>query len=125
MPDTDLQVRDNGYPFGYHVPASGTPVLTEGIALTCGGPALELAKEFYEFVTTREALIRQAHEFHRIPARSDIEPEQLPDWIRSVEVKAMDVDWDRLSVEGPGWMMYWDENIKGRGADYLKEKGLE
>ena len=121
MPDTDLQLRDNGYPFSYLVPVSGTPVLTEGIALVRGGRSLEIAKEFYEFVTSRDALIRQAHEFHRIPARTDIEPELLPEWISSVEIKSIAIDWDRLSAEGPAWMQYWDENIKGRGAEYLAE----
>jgi iron(III) transport system substrate-binding protein len=123
MPDTDLQVRDNGYPFGYLIPESGTPVLTEGIGLVAGSRVLEQAKLFYEFVTTKEALIRQAHDFHRIPAREDIEPDQLPEWISAVEIRPMTLDWDRLSTEGPGWMQYWDENIKGRGADYLRENG--
>jgi len=31
----------------------------------------------------------------------------------------MALDWDRLAQEGPVWMQYWDENIKGRGAEYL------
>lgn len=123
MPDTDLQLRDNGYPFSYVIPASGTPVLTEGIALVRGGRSRKSATEFYEFVTSRDALIRQAHEFHRIPARTDIEAVLLPEWISSVEINTMELDWDRLSVEGPTWMQYWDENIKGRGEEYLSEIG--
>lgn len=124
MPDTDLQIRDNGYPFSYHVPASGTPLLTEGIALIKGGPNPEQSKAFYEFVTSREALVRQANDFHRIPARTDLDPDSLPDWIRNVEIRPMDIDWDRLANEGPGWMKHWDEQIKGRGPAYLKEHGL-
>ncbi|HLE56017.1 MAG TPA: extracellular solute-binding protein [Rhodothermia bacterium] len=124
MPDTDLQIRDNGYPFSYHVPASGTPLLTEGIALIKGGPHREHAVAFYEFVTSREALVRQANDFHRIPARIDLDPDHLPEWIRNVEVRSMEVDWERLATEGPGWMQYWDEHIKGRGEVYLKERGL-
>ena len=121
MPDTDLQVRDNGYPFSYLVPTSGTPVLTEGIALVKGSGSADAATKFYEFVTSRDALIRQAHEFHRIPARTDIEAAELPDWISSVEVKSIELDWNRLSAEGPTWMRYWDENIKGRGEEYLSQ----
>ena len=37
----------------------------------------------------------------------------------------MDIDWERLEAEGADWMKYWDENIKGRGAEYLQEQGLE
>jgi hypothetical protein len=33
----------------------------------------------------------------------------------------MDVDWGRLEREGAGWMQHWDENIKGRGEEYLME----
>jgi iron(III) transport system substrate-binding protein len=124
MPDTDLQVRDNGYPFGYLIPSSGTPVLTEGIALVAGAPSREHAVSFYEYVTSREALVRQARDFHRIPARTDIEPHLLPEWIRSVDIKSIELDWDRLSNEGPAWMQHWDENIKGRGAEYLTEHGF-
>ena len=79
------------------------------------------ARAFYEFVTSREELIRQAHDFHRIPARTDIPTDMLPEWISSVEIKSIEIDWDRLSKEGPTWMQYWDENIKGRGAEYLAE----
>ncbi len=123
MPDTDLQIEDNGYPFGYNVPASGTPLLTEGIALIKGGPNRAQAIEFYEFVTSREALLRQAKEFHRIPARTDIDPNLLPDWIRKVDIRPMELDWDQLTQEGATWMQYWDEQIKGRGAAYLQEHG--
>ncbi|MEM1269526.1 MAG: extracellular solute-binding protein [Bacteroidota bacterium] len=119
MPDTDLQAKDNGYPFGYLVPASGTPILTEGIALVSGGPNLDRAKQFYEFVTSKDALIRQANDFHRIPARTDIAPEDLPEWIRNADLRPMPMDWQRIAEEGPDWMQYWDENIKGRGAEYL------
>lgn len=122
MPDTDLQIRDNGYPFGYRVPSSGTPLLTEGIALVKGGPSKERAIAFYEFVTGREALVRQANEFHRMPARTDLDPDLLPDWIKSVEIRSLDIDWDRLDQEGATWMQYWDEHIKGRGQAYLEEQ---
>lgn len=124
MPDIELQAEDNGYPFSYFIPGSGTPVLVDGIALVKGGPGLERAKQFYEFVTTDSALVRQARAFYRIPVRQDIDESMLPDWIARTEIKPMPVDWDRLEREGSEWMRYWDENIKGRGAAYLKERGL-
>jgi len=40
--------------------------------------------------------------------------------MRDGEIREMEVDWERLSTEGPTWMQYWDENIKGRGAEYLE-----
>ena len=125
MPDTYIQSQDNGYPFDYLIPVSGTPLLTDGIALVAGGPHREAARRFYEFVTSDSALIDQAHRFYRIPVRIDLSESELPEWITRVEIVPMEVDWERLAEEGPGWMEYWDEHIKGRGAAYLSEHGLQ
>lgn len=125
MPDTYIQSRINGYPFDYLVPSSGTPVLTDGIALVAGGPNQEAARAFYEFVTTREALVHQAHEYYRIPVRTDIPDSELPEWITRVDVTPMEMDWERLADEGADWMQHWDEQIKGRGEAYLEDRGLD
>ena len=124
MPDIYLQTQEYEYPFDYLIPASGTPVLADGIALVKGGPNLDRAQQFYEFVTSDSALVRQAHEYYRIPVRQDIPDEQLPGWITRVDIQPMPMDWERLEREGPTWMQYWDENIKGRGAEYLREHGF-
>lgn len=125
MPDTYIQANTVGYPFDYLIPSSGTPLLTDGIALVKNGPNLDVAKAFYGFVTTDSALVEQAHMFYRIPVRTDIAPERLPEWITRVDIKPMNIDWARLSEEGSAWMQYWDENIKGRGGEYLRERGVE
>ena len=121
LPDIYLQTEDVGYPFGYVIPESGTPVLVDGIAVVAGAPAPERAREFYEFVTNAAALAEQAERFHRIPARTDITKEDLPTWMRDLDLRAMDLDWQRLGAEGPTWMQHWDERIRGRGAAYLSE----
>ena len=43
--------------------------------------------------------------------------------MRAVELRPLALDWERLAREGPAWMQFWDENIRGRGADYLREAG--
>jgi iron(III) transport system substrate-binding protein len=121
LPDIFLQAQDVGYPFGYVIPEDGTPVLVDGIAIVAGAPNQERARQFYEFVTSQEAAVDQARRFHRIPARMDVPPDSLPDWIRQLDIHAMPMDWDRLAAESPTWMRYWDERIKGRGAAYLKQ----
>ncbi len=123
MPDTYIQSETNGYPFAFTLPSSGTPVLNDGIALIEGAPALESAKLFYGFVTTTDALIHQANTYYRIPARTDIDSTALPAWMASSNLKAMDIDWERLTTDGPAWMQFWDENIKGRGKEYLESIG--
>jgi len=125
MPDTYIQTEMHGYPFGFVIPSDGTPVLNDAIALVKGGPHLDIAKQFYEFVTTKEALIFQAKTYFRIPARKDLDPALLPDWISKAQIKTMDVDWEELTRKGAGWMTYWDENIKGRGQAWLSERSLD
>jgi iron(III) transport system substrate-binding protein len=122
MPDTYIQSEINGYPFAFSLPSSGTPVLHDGIAIVKGAPALEAARLFYEHVTSDSALVDQATRYYRIPARADLDSLALPQWMRDSDIRAMDVDWERLATEGPTWMQYWDENIKGRGAEYLAQK---
>jgi iron(III) transport system substrate-binding protein len=119
LPDTYLQAHDVGYPFGFVIPEDGTPVLVDGIAIVAGAPNPERARQFYEFVTSREAAVDQARRFHRIPARTDIPRDSLPDWMRALDIRSMPVDWTRLTDEGPAWMQHWDEHIKGRGRAYL------
>lgn len=122
MPDTEIQTEINGYPFGFAVPASGTPLLNDGIAIVAGSDNLEHARAFYEFVTTDSALVRQAGTYFRIPARSDIDPGRLPEWMRE-PILGMPLDWALIQAEGANWMQHWDERIKGRGAEYLAEIG--
>ena len=119
MPDTYLQA--NTYAFAFAPLASGIPVVVDGIAIPAGAPQPDLARQFIDFVMTPEALTDQAHRFYRIPARTDIPEADLPDWMAASTYTTMDLDWPRLAAEGPGWMQVWDEQIKGRGAEYLEE----
>ncbi|MBO6574036.1 MAG: extracellular solute-binding protein [Rhodothermales bacterium] len=122
LPDTQIQSSLNGYPFGFAVPSSGTPILNDGIALVRGGSNPDMARAFYEFVTSDSALVQQAETYFRIPVRQDIGAERLPEWMAS-PIVPMDVDWGRLEIEGALWMEHWDQRIKGRGAEYLEELG--
>lgn len=115
MPDIELQKQQYDYPFEYIIPASGTPVLVEGLAIVANCKQPEWAKKFYEFITTRESFAIQAKKYYRIPARKDIDKEALPSWITANPIKQMDIDWQVFSKKSKGWMKYWDENIKGRG----------
>ena len=121
LPDIFLQAELNGYPFGFVIPEEGTPVLVDGIAIVKNGPNPDAATLFYEFVTSDSALVQQAEAFYRIPVRTDIESERLPGWMSGLRVTAMVLDWEQLAENGPDWMQFWDENIKGRGEEYLAE----
>lgn len=122
LPDIYLQTHVNGYPFGFVIPRDGTPVLVDGIALIENAPNLEAGRQFYEFVTSDSSLVHQAEAYYRIPVRSDIARQRLPEWMAAIEVTPLEIDWERLGRDGPSWMQYWDENIKGRGGEYLREQ---
>ncbi len=115
LPDVIMQTETNGYPFGYVIPQSGTPLITDCIAIVRNAKHLDDAVSFYEFVTSRDALLKQAKEFYRIPARRDFQREELPSWLTSIDIRPMEVNWQMLESQEKEWMKYWDEQIKGTG----------
>jgi iron(III) transport system substrate-binding protein len=115
LPDVIIQSKLNGYPFGYIIPKSGTPLITDCIAIVKGTKNPAQAREFYEFVTSVKSMVQQAREFYRIPTRKDIPVSELPSWLTQLKLLPMNVDWKSLSQHEKEWMKYWDENIKGTG----------
>lgn len=112
MPDTVFQAETIGHPFGYIIPKSGTPVVTDAMALIANCKHPEEAKLYYEFVNSKESMIILAKEHYRIPARNDIPRDSLPKWIAETEIKPMDIDWQLFSEKSSEWMKYWEQNIK-------------
>jgi iron(III) transport system substrate-binding protein len=113
LPDVWIHKEQKGFPVGYVFPSSGTPVITEGIAIVRGAPNQEEAKQFYEFVTTPESLVRAAQKYYRIPVRTDIDRMRLPAWMNE-RVNEMPLDWDLLRKHTNEWLRYWDTEIRGR-----------
>ncbi len=119
LPDVQLQVETNHYPFSYVVPSSGTPLVTDCIAIVKGAKHPDQARAFYEFVTSKESMIRQAAGFYRIPTRRDIPASSLPQWISKLTLRPMNVDWSNIAVYEKEWMKEWDEQVKGSGKRLL------
>lgn len=115
MPDIELQREKYHYPLAYVIPSSGTPVVTDGIAIVAGSKNFERAKLFYEFVTSQESLILAAEKFFRIPCRQDIPAERLPEWITKTSIRHMQVDWRILEQKSAEWMRFWDIEIRNKG----------
>jgi iron(III) transport system substrate-binding protein len=117
MPDMELQREVYHYPFDYVFPTSGTPYLTEGIALVRGSKRVQWARQYYEFVTSQESLELAARKYYRIPARKDIPASQLPERIVRArdKVQPMKLDWQVLQQETAGWMKRWENEVKGGG----------
>lgn len=118
MPDIETIRATTDYPIEYVIPQGGTPVVVDGIAVVRGTRNAELAREFVEYAGSEEALIEAAERFFRIPARDDLDPEALPEWLREAlpRIRPMEVDEELLREKTPEWMRYWDDRIRRRGT---------
>ena len=119
MPDFATLEQRTRIPIKYVIPASGTPLLVDGIAIVRGSKHPKEAEMYYEYVTTPEAMIAAADSFLRIPARKDIPVSKLPPWIRDAmaQIKPMPVDREVMAAHLDEWMKYWDANIRNRGHE--------
>ena len=106
-----------GMPLGYVFPRSGTVVIDDGIGLVRGSRHPDAARAFIDFVGSPEAQLLTAREVFRLPARTDLPADSVPRWVSEVEREMVvaDMDWRLLSREGPAWMSYWDQHVRGTG----------
>ncbi|MCG3118949.1 MAG: hypothetical protein ALAOOOJD_01238 [bacterium] len=119
LPDVLLRREKDNYPFDYIVPQSGTPMVTEGLAVVKRqdqNPArAALAKNFYEFVTTPESFIHASKSYYRIPTRKDLDFSQIRPEFNPAQYKALPMDWQLFADSCATWMQYWDQNIRNKG----------
>lgn len=117
LPDVLLNIRD-GFQLGYVFPRSGAPVIPDAIGVVRGTRHRELARQFVEYIGSVEAQLMAARQVARLPARTDLPADSLPEWTREVRarMRTADVDWGMLEQHGAEWMTYWDRNVRGRGA---------
>jgi iron(III) transport system substrate-binding protein len=113
LTDAVLQRTRYGYAFDFVLPDEGQPVVPEGIAIVKGAPHAEEARRFYEFVTSKEALLLQARDFFRIPVRRDLASEEKPEWLRGLKLVPLDVDQELVRKKTREWMTEWDRSVKG------------
>jgi iron(III) transport system substrate-binding protein len=114
MPDiATLQLRTK-VPVGYVIPSGGTPLIVDAIAIVHGAKHPDLARQFYEFVTTPAALSAAATNFLRIPVRTDFASDSLPDIVKRArtELKPMAGDVKLIQDSLDTWMKYWDANVR-------------
>jgi iron(III) transport system substrate-binding protein len=114
MPDIATLEERTRIPVTYVIPSSGTPMLVDGIAIVKGTKQPEIARRYYEFVTSREAILAASERFKRIPARSDIPADALPAWIGEAlsKIRPMPGDHQMVSDSLDSWMTYWDSHIR-------------
>jgi iron(III) transport system substrate-binding protein len=106
-----------GMPLGYVFPRSGTVVIDDAIGLVRGARHPDAARAFIEYVGSEAAQLLTAREVFRLPSRTDLPPDSVPPWVARVkrEMVIADMDWELLSRNGPAWMSYWDQHVRGTG----------
>ena len=117
MPDIEMLKARTGYPIDYVYPASGTPMVIDGVAVVAGAPNPEAARLFVDYIGSSEAVLFAAREHFRLPVRTDIPQDSLPPVLQRAlrEINPEPMDWNLLQTQGADWMRYWDERVRGRG----------
>jgi iron(III) transport system substrate-binding protein len=118
LTDVLLHQRE-GDPLGWALPESGTPVIDDAVALVAGAPHQAAAVAFLEYAGSEAAQRLAAERVFRLPARTDLPADSLPDWAQRVLAGLRPAAYDEsLARErGPGWMARWDREVRGRGAE--------
>ena len=111
--------RKRGAPLGYRFPSSGSPVIEDSVGLVAGAPHREAAIRFLDWVGSVEAQTLAAEQAFRLPARTDIPEETLPEWARGAlaELVTAELDWSLIEKNGADWMQRWDREVRGRGGE--------
>ncbi|MDB4950905.1 MAG: hypothetical protein JWM27_3554 [Gemmatimonadetes bacterium] len=116
LPDLEELRSHTDLPIAYVLPRSGTPVLVDAIGVVKGAQHPELARAFVEWAGSAPQVTAAARTSFRLPARTDVPDSALPEPLRRAKqaLKAEPMDWRRFEKESPGWMRYWDTNVRGR-----------
>ena len=117
MPDVETLRATTSLPIDYVIPASGTPVVVDAIAVVAGAPHPQAARDFVEWAGSRAEVLDAARGFFRIPARTDLPEDSLPGWLRDAlpDIRPMEVDRSYVLEHTPEWLRYWDRHIRGQG----------
>lgn len=115
LQDILIQKELQKQPFDYIYPASGAPILVDGVGIVKGAKNMDAAKKFYEFLFDKDQLKDKADKLFQIPTRNDVDKNQFPAWYKNLDTKSLKLDWMVMADKEKEWMQYWDENIKGKG----------
>lgn len=110
----DIMLQKNGdFPMlAPKVPASGAPMLVDGLAKVKGGPGGAGADLFITYLMSEEVQGKLAEEKFQIPT---IKLSKEPSWLAELKLTELKVDWDRIGTNETDWIKYWATNIKGKG----------
>ncbi|WP_419174634.1 extracellular solute-binding protein [Desulfosediminicola sp.] len=108
--------ENNNMPLEVIDAESGSPVITDGIALIKGAKHPQAARAFIEFAGSAKTQALLANQFNRLPTHPDALADS-PVWMSETTFKVMDVDWQDLAAKQSAWMQKWDTEVKANGKD--------
>jgi len=114
LQDALIQPLKNNRPWSYVIPASGVPVLLDGLGVVNNPNSMQAALDFQNFILEPHLQAQLAKDYYQIPA-IQIPDSEKPEWLAKLDIKEMKIDWDLLSRKQTEWMNYWSQNIKGKG----------
>lgn len=104
-------IENNNMPFTMINAKSGSPVITDGIAVIEGAKHKTAAEKFIEFAGSSEVQAMLAKDFNRMPTSKDA-LETAPDWMKNFDYKPMNVDWENLAEHSSEWLQNYEDNIR-------------
>src|SRR5215471_6427351 len=115
LQDALIQPLKNKRPWSYVIPASGVPVLIDGVGIVNNPKMMQAATEFQNFLLEPHLQAQLAKDYYQIPA-IQIPDSEKPEWLAKLDIREMKIDWNLLSEKQTEWMNYWSQNIKGKGG---------
>ncbi len=116
LTDMIFQKAEYGYDFGFVFPDEGAPEIVDCVAIVKSPRDPAAAIAFVEHVGSAAASVEIARDYFRIPLRTDLDPEALPDWLRDIPRKFAAVPRDALAREGEAILAAWDRDVKRRSS---------
>ena len=115
LQDALIQPMKNNRPWSFVIPASGVPVLLDGVGIVNNPQSAQAALDFENFLLEPRLQAQLAKDYYQIPAIK-LPDADKPEWLAKLNIKEMKIDWDVLSQKQTDWMNYWSQNIKGRAG---------
>jgi iron(III) transport system substrate-binding protein len=115
LQDALIQPLKNNRPWSFIIPASGAPVLLDGVGVVNNPRMMEAAVDFQNFLLEPRLQAQLARDYYQIPAIR-LPDSDKPEWLAKLDIKEMNVDWDVMGQKQTEWMNYWSQNIKGKGS---------
>lgn len=115
LQDALIQPLKNNRPWSYVIPASGVPVLLDGLGVVNNPNSMQAALDFQNFILEPHLQAQLAKDYYQIPA-IQIPDSEKPEWLAKLDIREMKIDWNLLSEKQTEWMNYWSQNIKGKGG---------